>query len=158
MQNCRKPAPAEILSAPQSPLPSSWLGGTGHPSRNRSGNPSAHPFGHPLFCREKPQGITNWRVSTWGFSVAAVPALAWPLVKARDAVCSFCLNLQVLPEFVGPAQICSSTASSWTQPHHLPPASFQMKSLGWQQLPAKPQALAVGRGPSSASPLQYPLT
>lgn len=53
-----------------------------------------------------------------GFSVAAVPALAWPLVKARDAVWRFCLNLQVLPEFVSPAQICMSPASSWAQPHH----------------------------------------
>lgn len=51
-----------------------------------------------------------------------VPALALPLMKARDAVCRFCLNLVVLPEFAGSWPLLGPS-------HIVPSASFKMKSL-----------------------------
>lgn len=55
-------------------------------------------------------------------ATVAVPALVLLVEKVRDAVCRFCLNLQVLPEFAGPCPFLGPSC-------FIPAASFKVNIL-----------------------------
>ena len=96
----------------------------GHPSRHPPLLQGEAPGNHRLAVAREGEhvGASQFLQTSGQQATVAVPALALLLVKVRNAVCRFCLNSQVLPEFAGLRPLLGPSRI-------VPAASFKMKSL-----------------------------